>query len=349
MGWRRRALAFGVLATGLCLITALAAPTAMGADRPAVVVVLGDSAAAGDGAGDYEPGTRGENGNWCHRSPHAYVHHTGLGGTAVNLACSGADSADVAFPAPGHYTEPSQARQLVGVARQYRVRTVLMQVGANDAGSLTPIALACVKALLDPAEPDCRTTIGPQVAERTRAAAAGIERAARDVRAAMTEAGYADIDYTLVLTSYAPPVTGRMIPVPVMHGCPFSRADGEWGHDVLFPAFSDAVRGVAQRLGARFLDLDLATDGHEACTQDDPSTEWHRRITVDPKAFAYGGLDAFGWHLAQESFHPIAIAHQRIGGCVGALARSGMSSAACVTGADGVTRLVGSAAPPVAA
>jgi hypothetical protein len=347
MGWRRRAVVFGVLSAGLCLVGA--APSAVAADRTPAVVVLGDSAAAGDGAGDYEPGTRGENGNWCHRSPHAYVHHTGLAGTAVNLACSGADTADVAFPGPGHYTEPSQARQLVGVAQRYRVRAVLLQVGANDPGSLTPIGFACVRALLDPAEPDCRTTIGPQVADRTRAVAGGIERAARDVRAAMGEAGYAETDYMLVLASYAPPVTGKMIPVPIAHGCPFSRADGQWGHDVLFPAFSDAVRAVAQKVRARFLDLDLATDGHEACTQDDPSTEWHRRITVDPKAFVYGGMDAFGYHLAQESFHPTAIAHERIGGCVGALVRSAVPSAACVTGADGVTRLVGSAAPPVAA
>jgi lysophospholipase L1-like esterase len=349
MGWRRRAWAFGLLSAGLCLLSAVAAPPAGAADRPSAIVVLGDSAAAGDGAGDYEPGTRGENGNWCHRSPHAYVHHTGLEGAAVNLACSGADSADVAFPAPGHYTEPSQARRLVDVARQYRVSTVVLQVGANDDGSLTPIGLVCVRAFLDLREPACRDTIGPQVPERTRAAAAGVERAARDVQAAMTQAGYAPRDYTLVLTSYAPPVSGKMISVPIAIGCPFSRPDAAWGHDVLFPAFSDAVRGVAGRVGARFLDLDLATDGHEACTHDDPAAEWHRRITVDPQAFVHGGTDAFGYHLAQESFHPTAAAHERIGACVGALVRSAAASAACVTGADGVTRLVGSAAPPVAA
>jgi len=349
MGWRRRAFVFGLLSAGLGLLASLAAPTAGAADRPAAVVVLGDSVAAGDGAGDYEPGTRGENGNWCHRSPHAYVHHTGLGGAAVNLACSGADSADVAFPGPGHYTERSQARRLVGVARQYRVHTVVLQVGANDDGSLTSIGLTCVRAFIDVREPACRDTIGPQVPERTRSGAAGVERAARDVQAAMTEAGYAPPEYTLVLTSYAPPVTGKMISVPIAIGCPFSRPDAAWGHDVLFPAFSDALGGVAQRVGARFLDLDLATDGHEACTQDDPSTEWHRRITVDPQAFAHGGPGAFGYHLAQESFHPTAVAHERIGGCVGALVRSAVPSAACVTGADGVTRLAGSTAPPVAA
>ena len=55
------------------------APAAAAEPLPTAVVVLGDSEAAGDGAGGYEPGTRGERGNWCHRSTRAYVHRTGLG------------------------------------------------------------------------------------------------------------------------------------------------------------------------------------------------------------------------------------------------------------------------------
>ncbi|MBO0878381.1 MAG: hypothetical protein J2P19_33850, partial [Pseudonocardia sp.] len=54
---------------------------------------LGDSSASGEGAGDHEPGTRGERGGWCHRSSHAYIRRTGLASTSVNLACSGAASA----------------------------------------------------------------------------------------------------------------------------------------------------------------------------------------------------------------------------------------------------------------
>lgn len=339
MGRRGRAAVFGLLPV-LATVLLGATPAAALEQRPDAVVVLGDSAAAGDGAGRYLPGTRGEGGNWCHRSPHAYAHRTGLAAESVNLACSGARSADVAFGAPGHYTEGSQARQLVGVAGRYRVTTVVLQIGANDDGSLTDTGLACIRAFLDPTEPPCRTTVGPQLAQRTRAMAAGVERAARDVRSAMRQAGYADPDWTLVLVSYAPPISGRMVGVPAAVGCPYTRADAAWGHDVLFPAHSDALRGVADRVGARFLDLDRATDGFEACTRDDPSTEWHRRITVEPRAFVYGGLDAFGYHLAQESFHPTAPAHARIGRCVGEFVRSGAAAAECVTGAGGGTRLV---------
>src|SRR5687768_4537390 len=53
-------------------VALLAAPANAGAQQSTAVVVLGDSAASGDGAGDYEPGTRGEGDNWCHRSEHAY-------------------------------------------------------------------------------------------------------------------------------------------------------------------------------------------------------------------------------------------------------------------------------------
>ena len=58
-------------------------------------MALGDSAASGEGAGDYAPGTRGEGGDWCHRSPHAYIHAARLAPVAIDLACSGADTADV--------------------------------------------------------------------------------------------------------------------------------------------------------------------------------------------------------------------------------------------------------------
>ena len=49
--------------------------------------------------------------------------------------------------------------------------------------------------------------------------------------------------------------------------------------------------------------------------------EWQRRLTVDPNALVYGGLDAFGVHLAQESFHPSAAGHAELGRCVGEFLR----------------------------
>jgi lysophospholipase L1-like esterase len=334
---------------GLTLLAGLAPASAAG--QESAVVVLGDSAASGEGAGDYEPGTRGEHGDWCHRSPHAYIHQTGLAGQSISLACSGATSADVGFAASGHYGEGSQAGRLADVARRYRVSTVVVQLGANDDVSLTRTGTACIAAFLDPLRPPCRTSLGPLVGPRTAAMAGRVESAVRDVRSAMDTAGYTGDDYALVLASYAAPVSEKMVALHGVVGCPYSKADAQWGRTELFPAVSAALRGVAARTGARFLDLDRATEGHEACTRDDAAQELQRRITVDPKAFVYGGLDAVGIHLAQESFHPSAAAHAGIGHCLGELVRTGDAAAACVAGADGTTHLeapAGAAPAPAA-
>lgn len=316
-----------------------AAPATAHAQPPTAIVVLGDSAAAGDGADDYEPGTRGENGNWCHRSAHAYVHRTGLAAESVNLACSGADSGNVAFGRGTHYTEGSQAEQLVDVGRRYRVSTVVVQIGANDDAALTATGIACIRAFIDVDEPPCRETIGPLVPERMARTASKVEEAVHDVREAMRLAGYSDSDYPLVLVSYASPVTEHMLPLQAAAGCPYSRADAAWGRTVLFPALSATLRGVAERSGARFLDMVRASEGYEACTHPLAAQEWQRRITVDPEALVYGGLDGVGYHIAQESFHPNATAHAEMGRCVGEFVRSGAATAACVAGPDGRAHL----------
>lgn len=331
-----------VLAAAVSIVAAPAAADT----RPAAVVVLGDSAASGEGAGDYQPGTRGEGGDWCHRSPHAYAHATGLAPVAVDLACSGARSADVAFGPGTHYGEPSQAHQLEQVARRYRVGTVVVQIGANDDAALVETGIACIRAFLDVAVPPCRDTIGPLVSQRMAATAAKVGAAVRDVRAAMADAGYTDTAYALVLVSYAAPITEHMIALQGLHGCPYSKPDAGWGRTVLFPALSAALRGVAVRAGAAFLDLGRATEGREACSHDAPGQEWQRRLTVNARAFAYGGLDAIGYHLAQESFHPDAAGHAAIGPCLGAFVRSGARQGACVPGPGaGLALVTGAAAP----
>jgi lysophospholipase L1-like esterase len=320
------------------VLTALgAAPALAQQPGPATVVVLGDSAASGEGAGDYEPGTRGEHGDWCHRSAHAYVHRLGGAARSVNLACSGARSADVAFGAGTHYGERSQAQQLGVLARQARVTAVLLQVGGNDDPALVPTGIACIRAFLSPAAPGCRETVGPQWPARLAAMAPKVVAAVADVHAALRGAGYADTDYTVVLLSYASPVTEDMAGVPAAAGCPYRRTDAAWARTVAFPELSAALRRVADESGVRFLALDRATEGREACSRPTTGQEWQRRITVDPDAFVYGGLDAGRAHLAQESFHPSAAGHAELGRCAGEFLRGAgaVREAACRVGPDG--------------
>jgi hypothetical protein len=119
-------------------------------------------------------------------------------------------------------------------------------------------------------------------------------------------------------------------------GCPFRLSDARFGRTEAVPQLSSALRGAAQRAGARFLDFSRATEGREACSGGGSSAgEWQNRITVDPFAWVHGGLDAIGIHLAQESFHPNARGHAQLGRCVTEFVRSGTASATCLAGADG--------------
>src|SRR6185436_9740811 len=139
-------------ATALTLLAAPATAAQLPVG-PTTVVALGDSAVSGEGAGDYEPGTRGEGGNWCHRSAHAYVHRLGVAQRSVNLACSGSRAADVAAGGDGRYGEGSQAQRLGALAREARVTAVVLQVGGNDDPALVATGIACIRAFLDPAVP----------------------------------------------------------------------------------------------------------------------------------------------------------------------------------------------------
>jgi lysophospholipase L1-like esterase len=307
-------------------------PRAAAAARPTAIVALGDSAAAGEGGGDYAAGTRGEHGDWCHRSANAYVEHTGLADVAINLACSGATSANVGFGLSVHDTEGSQAQRLIEVARTHRVTVLVAQLGANDDPGFGQSVVRCVVAYLIPSGPGCADALGPQWASRLTAMAPKVASALKDVRAAMRQAGYAESDYTLVLASYPSPVTESMVRTHGFVGCPFRDVDAKWGRTQAVPRLSDALHRVATQVGARFLDLSRATEGHEACTSTGP--EWERRLTVDPKAFTRGGLAAVG-HLAQESFHPNAVENSQLAGCLAEFVRGGAASAQCVVSTDG--------------
>jgi lysophospholipase L1-like esterase len=333
-----RSTRIGLLAVLLMGGLLLATPAANAADdRQTAIVSLGDSAISGEGAGNYEPGTNGENGDWCHRSANALVHKTTVAAKTINLACSGADSANVSLADTNHYTEGSQSRRLISVAQQYRVTTVVVQIGANDEPAFADTILGCIGEWFNPFSSGCRSYLRTQWPQRLAAMAPRVEAALADVKSAMSQAGYAAGSYNLILTSYASPLTERMD--ATLHGpqgCPFKLADAQYGRTEAVPQFAEALRGAATRSGAKFLDFSRATEGHEACSgYGNSSTEWQNRITVDPWAWVTGGLDAFGIHMAQQSFHPNAKGHAQLGRCVTEFVNSGRSSAQCLIGTDG--------------
>lgn len=315
--------------------------------RPRAVVTMGDSTVAGEGAGEYAPGTRGEDGNSCHRSARALVHRIELPGVTkrINLGCSGARAADVGFARPELAEGTNQAARLGQVARRYRIQAVVVAVGANDDPRFAGTMLHCIEAWARRSGPPCSASLAGQWPQRLDAMAPKVERALSDVRRGMRAAGYPKGDYSLVLQSYASPLTEKIDPVlQDLSGCPFRTEDLAWVRTVAVPQLSAALRGVAERVGTRFLDLARATEGHEACSSATfPTQEWITRLTVD---FELLRERDSGSRAVAESFHPNATGHARIAGCLSEFLQVGDREAACVAGPGGILHPVVSAVTP---
>lgn len=335
-----RTFAAATSAAVLSFTMIMAAP-ATADDRPTAAVGLGDSAASGEGARSYESGTDEPGVNQCHRSTVSYIHRTDVPGIdeTINLACSGADTGNLMIGGVGQWNEASQADQLAQVAADYNIELLTVQIGANDDPEFADTVIECVYRWAAIFGPGCRDTVGAEWPDRVDAMKPKALDAVQDVKQVMSDAGYSDDDYDLVIVSYASPVTEDMDPLAHgFEGCPLRLADAEWGRTVATTLLSDALSDVAAQTGARYLDLSRATEGHEACNENVPSSEeWVRPLTVR-LAQLLEGVDSY---LVQESFHPNARGHNQIGGCLGKFATGGAASATCLKAGDGNLHPVG--------
>ncbi|SDM20967.1 GDSL-type esterase/lipase family protein [Allokutzneria albata] len=319
------------------------APVAPGppAEAPHAVVALGDSSMSGEGVGDYEPGTNGENGNWCHRSNRALVHHTAMTKaiTTINLACSGAIARDVGLTDTIHHTERSQAQRLAELARLFRVTTVVVQMGANDDPGFARTVTDCAGAWLLGRPAGCAANLTEDWPKRVDRMVPKVGTALADIRTAMRKAGYRDDSYSLVVQSYAAPVGPNLLSgLQSLAGCPFRLEDLQWVRTKAVYQLSDGLRRAADSAGARFLDLADAGIGHEACSSaEEGKSEWFTRLTVN-----WGDLrhENRARHAMQESFHPNGNGHEQIGRCLGRFLRTPERIGACVPSPTGDLDLV---------
>jgi len=320
-------LGAGALAAGAP--PALAGP----GSGPTAVVALGDSAISGEGAGAYESGTDGPV-DYCHRSGNALIQATSIAGiqTKINIACSGAASSDIRIGGTSHYTEPSQADRLRAIARDYDIKMLVLQVGANDDPHFADSVYTCIEAWANPFASGCRYTLGPVWPSRMTAMAPKVEAVVNDLRTVMREAGYADSSYQFVLQSYASPFTENMNSLThAFEGCPIRIADAYWGRTSAVPQLSAALRGVATRTGVRFLDLARATEGREACNRSS-SPDWITPLIVDVDELFESGDPS---HVVQQSFHPNAYGHGQMGRCLTEFYAGTFREGACLRGGDG--------------
>src|ERR1041384_5511056 len=185
-GWLVLFIVLVVGTWGLAGDHRFAAPTPLPGppdDAPRVVVAMGDSTISGEGAGDYERGTNGEKGNWCHRSPFASIYQARLPGVAkaYNLACSGAPSPQVGLGKVEQYTEISQSTQLARIAARERVVAVVVASGANDDPAFSHVLNSCVQAWVGKEKP-CSTSVGPGWERRIDRMIPKLTKALRDIQ-----------------------------------------------------------------------------------------------------------------------------------------------------------------------
>lgn len=318
-----RRLARVVIVVVLGALTLAQAATASPGSPTTAIVSLGDSFISGEGGRGY--GASGENG--CDRSPTAPILSAPIAvDEKVNLACSGAKVENVwraLSGGQGHDGEPPQADQLASVARRDDVRLIVLTVGANDVGFGDLVA----ECALDWARSSegaplfCRDDVDANLEASLPAAERGFRKALREVRSAMSGAGYTRRDYRVEVMSYASPVpAGGWIRYPqwgwsrlIDGGCPLWNVDADWAQGEATPAIAAMMRRSAHVEGAEFLDIEHALDGHQLCDRRATSAaagvsplaaEW-----VRPLAFSNGGV--------HESLHPNAYGQQAIGACIG--------------------------------
>jgi lysophospholipase L1-like esterase len=305
------------------------------AHAPLTIVSMGDSTVSGEGAGNYEPATNGRDDDWCHRSRAAEIHETPMPGVvkSVNLACSGADTAQVGLGRAVHYTEPSQTAQLTTLATHDRVVAIVVAVGANDDPHFAQVLDSCVSAWAS--HGSCSAGFESAWQRRIDAMVPKVVKVLRDIRAAMARVHYQPSDYQLVLQSYAAPIgpdaVGNLLSLA---GCPFREVDLRWVRSTAVSTLDDGLHKAADKAGTRFLDLARAGLNHEACSGGGTKTsnEWFTRLTIAWQDMT--NQQRVG-HALQESFHPNARGQAAFGACLSQFLATTDRSAACLADRNG--------------
>ncbi|MFK4223723.1 ricin-type beta-trefoil lectin domain protein [Streptomyces sp. NPDC019890] len=295
------------------------------ADRKTGLISLGDSEISGEGVGTYEPGTNGPD-NWCHRSPDAAIHRTGIAADLTyNVSCSGAGTGNIRIGgSKQHADELVQSDALAIKARNTRIKMVLLVAGANDDLQFGPVMTDCVTRYVLFQGP-CEPTYAPGWQTRVDGLVPKVEQTVRDLRTVMRDAGYADADYKLVLMGYPSPVgpdfrDNPHFPGKLLCGGMGYDSDTVWGRNTAVPAFERGMRRIAQSTGAVYLDNSRLFHGHEVCMED----TWARGLYIDlSNPFPPDS------NSVRQSFHPNVRGHAAFASCLTQLYNSGLREASC--------------------
>ncbi|WP_267243184.1 ricin-type beta-trefoil lectin domain protein [Streptomyces sp. PR69] len=295
------------------------------AARKTGLISLGDSEISGEGVGVYEPGTNGPD-NWCHRSPEAAIHRTGIeADMTYNVSCSGAYTGNIRIGGHKQYAdELVQSDNLAIKARNTRIKMVLLVAGANDDLQFGPVMTDCVTRYILFQGP-CEPKYAPGWQARVDGLVPKVEQTVRDLRTVMRDAGYTDGDYKLVVMGYPSPIGPDFrdnpdFPGKLICGGMGYDSDTVWGRNTAVPAFERGMRKAARSTGAAYLDNSRLFHGHEVCYQN----TWARGLYIDlSNPFPPDS------NSVRQSFHPNARGHAAFASCLTQLYDSGLSEASC--------------------
>lgn len=301
------------------------------AERKTALISLGDSEISGEGTGTYEPGTNGPH-NWCHRSPDAAVHRTGIAADVTyNVSCSGAGTGNIRIGGTKQYAdELVQSDALAVKARNTRIKMVVLVAGANDDLQFGPVITDCVTRWFT-FQGACAPKYRPGWQARVDGLVPKVEATVRDLRTVMREAGYGESDYKLVVMGYPGPLGPDIrdnpdFPGKIPGGCTGYDEDAAWARDGAVPAFERGMREAARNTGALYLDNSRLFHGHEVCMED----AWARGLYIDvTNPFPPDS------NSVRQSFHPNVRGHAAFASCLTQLYGSGLREASCADVASG--------------
>lgn len=350
------------------------------------IVSLGDSYISGEGgrwAGNsskaaqvdalgnsaYLDGGNKETIERCHRSASAEVKIGGV--NSLNLACSGSTTST--YTNSKGYFKPGldfsddgkgnigQALALQQFAAKNKVSTIAVSVGGNDL-NFSEIITTCVTKFLTSLSwapsycKDASSVTENFTAANLAAVTAKISTALKNVQAAMSNAGYTDSEYKVVVQNYPQPLpTSANIAYPQSgysrqstYGCGFWDKDLDWAAQTALPKINATVKAGFSGAGlsnSKFLDVSSLLAGHELCAKgtkklnDTALSSWQSPGASDSSEWVNEirtVSTAMSDYFINESLHPNYWAQLALRGCLRQVYQSG-SGGTCTGAGSGLT------------
>ena len=245
---RRSRITRLAVACAIATVAAAATPAARAATPPLRYVALGDSYSAASGVLPPDPSAPPQ----CLRSLLNYPHVIagGIGAQLTDVTCGAAETKDFSTS-----QSPGVAPQLDALTPDTQL--VTMTIGGNDSGVFISTILECGAAglsTLGQGSP-CKDRYGSSFEDTIRTTTyPALVTALRAVRSKAPRAKVGILGYPWIM----PATGGCFDKMPVAQGdVPYVRG--------IQATLNDAVRRAAAATGVTYVDLDTASNGHDAC------------------------------------------------------------------------------------